>query len=1025
MSPRKSRFSNPFLFTPLPVTIITSLIYAGLIVGLLLVHLVIPSAPTNPTPVKGVNTTEAWRDLQELTNGYRPYNSRRNDEVRDWLLRRIAAILDHNNVGYSTEGLQVSTSRPYTRAGGYTHSWNATTSPVVIFNDMVSNVSFSSGGVATSSGQDKKPGTSVYFEGTNIIVYVRGSEDDEGDWWKATPFQARKMKAKGGVLINAHYDSVSTGFGASDDGIGVVTILQLIKHFTTSGNKPKKGIVTLLNNGEEDFLNGARAYTQHPISQFAHTFLNLEGAGAGGRATLFRSTDTEVTKAYAKSRYPFGTVISGDGFKRGLVRSQTDYIVFNGVLGLRGLDVAFMEPRARYHTDQDDIRHASIDSLWHMLSAALATVESLSSDTGSTFDGKIDKRQRATGKVNSGEGTDGVWFDVFGVAMAVFRLKTLYALSLTLLVATPLILLVVGLSLHRKKKMYLFSIKAYQHSSPDDDPISLKGLRGFTRYPVAFVLASAAVIGLAFLITKANPEIIYSSQYAVWSMMLTAWLAVAWFVLSGADFVRPSALHRAYSLLWMYIGGWVVLLAVTVAQDRLKIAGGYFMMFYFAGIFLALLISFLEFFALPTKPDYAAHTTGDDEHGVPDSPRPGSSASARRLASSADEISGVEEDQENPEHDEATETTSLLQGDRNTTFANYTRKGRHSHEESPEHHAVEDIPKSRAYGEEQAWSESLPRWTWLLQFIILAPIVIILVGQVGLLLTSAMYQTGADGSSEFLVYIAIAIFSILILAPLGPFLHRFTYHIPTFFFLIFVGTLIYNMVAFPFSANNRLKVYFIQTVDLETGLNQVSLTGIDGYIKDIVRTLPSASGQLINCTKDDRGKAGLTKCSWKGLAPHVVQDHISSGVPPELGYGDWLHYNISKTEGKNEARFQLSGRDTRACKLVFHAPISNFSVVGAGTDERFEKVPKSGSSEIRLWSREWERPWQVDVQWSVGEGKSEAEQGIDGNVVCLWSDNNYSGVIPALDEVRRFAPDWVAVTKLADGLVEGKKSFMV
>ncbi len=357
MSPKKSRFSNPFVFTPLPVTIITSLIYAGLIVGLLIVHLFVPSAPSSPTPVKGVNTTEAWRDLQELTNGYRPYNSRRNDEVRDWLLRRIDAILEYNDVGYATEGLQHGTSKSYRRGGGFARSWNATTSPVVIFNDMVSNVSFSSAGVAPKSGQDKKPGASVYFEGTNILVYIRGSEDEDGDWWNAASFRTQKQKAKGGVLINAHYDSVSTGFGASDDGIGVVTILQLINHFTTSGNKPKKGIVTLLNNGEEDFLNGARAYTQHPISQFAHTFLNLEGAGAGGRATLFRSTDTEVTKAYAQSKHPFGTVVSGDGFKRGLIRSQTDYVVFNGVLGLRGLDVAFMEPRARYHTDQDDARH--------------------------------------------------------------------------------------------------------------------------------------------------------------------------------------------------------------------------------------------------------------------------------------------------------------------------------------------------------------------------------------------------------------------------------------------------------------------------------------------------------------------------------------------------------------------------------------------------------------------------------------------------------------------------------------------
>jgi Zn-dependent M28 family amino/carboxypeptidase len=173
------------------------------------------------------------------------------------------------------------------------------------------------------------------------MVYIRGSEDEEGDWWNEKSLETMKTHGKGGVLVNAHYDSVSTGFGATDDGVGVVTVLQLIRYFTTPGNSPKKGVVALLNNGEEDFLNGARAYVVHPLSQFAHTFLNLEGAGAGGRATLFRTTDTEVTRAYRKSSNPYGSVVSGDGFKQGFVRSQTDYVIFEDKLGLRGLDVAF------------------------------------------------------------------------------------------------------------------------------------------------------------------------------------------------------------------------------------------------------------------------------------------------------------------------------------------------------------------------------------------------------------------------------------------------------------------------------------------------------------------------------------------------------------------------------------------------------------------------------------------------------------------------------------------------------------
>lgn len=472
------QFRNPIAFTPLPVTIITSVIYVALFVALLVAHLIVPPAPTTPIPVAGINLTEAWLDLQLLTRTYHPYNSHSNDDIRDWLLRRIEAILVANS----------ASSRAINE------------SPVVVFSDVISNVSFS------SPGSDGKPGMSVYFEGTNIIIYIRGSEEDEeGSWWlnDETP-------EKGGVLVNAHYDSVSTAFGATDDGVGIITILQLIKHFTTEGKQPRKGIVALLNNGEEDFLNGARAFSQHPMSRFTHTFLNLEGAGAGGRAALFRSTDTEITRAYEGARHPFGNCGSGDAFKRGIIRSQTDYVVFHGILGLRGLDVAFLNPRARYHTDQDDTRHTSLDSLWHMLSASLATVENLASDPSSTFDGKpADK-----GKVRSDKGTTGVWFDMFGQSFAVLKLGTLFALSITLLIVGPVVLLLLGVILGKIDKWYLFSSSKHHHHQEGDDTVPLQGLRGISRFPVIFLVASAAAIALAVLVAKVSDHgALYSTLF--------------------------------------------------------------------------------------------------------------------------------------------------------------------------------------------------------------------------------------------------------------------------------------------------------------------------------------------------------------------------------------------------------------------------------------------------------------------------------------------------------------------------------
>ena len=83
-------------------------------------------------------------------------------------------------------------------------------------------------------------GTAVYFEGNNILVKVDGK--DSG------------LEA---VLFSAHFDSVSTAPGATDDGMGVATLLQLVDYF--ANNTPKRTVIFNINNAEEDGLLGAHA----------------------------------------------------------------------------------------------------------------------------------------------------------------------------------------------------------------------------------------------------------------------------------------------------------------------------------------------------------------------------------------------------------------------------------------------------------------------------------------------------------------------------------------------------------------------------------------------------------------------------------------------------------------------------------------------------------------------------------------------------------------------------------------------
>ncbi|KAI1971276.1 hypothetical protein LOZ53_005878 [Ophidiomyces ophidiicola] len=977
MAPTTRRRFSPLAFTPGPVTIVSSLIYIAFLVPLILIQHVVPPAPrSNPT---GIDLSEAWSDLQHLTGGFHPYNSRRNDDVRKWLLQRVDNILDTSRQAYSIDGA-TSVAAP----------------DVIVFDDTLSNLTFSDGRVGN------KPITGVYFEGTNIIIYIRGSDDDKETWWDVPN---GKPKGKGGVLVNAHYDSVSTGYGATDDGVGVVTVLQLLKYFTFPGHQPRKGLVLLLNNGEEDYLNGARAFAQHPLSKFTHTFLNLEGAGAGGRAALFRTTDMEVTQFYGKAKHPFGSVIAADGFKLGLIRSETDYVVFNGAMGLRGLDVAFMEPRSRYHTDQDDVRHTSMGSLWHMLSGAIATIEGLVSYTGNNFDGPATKN----GHVNSGTGTYGVWFDFLGSSFAVFRLHTLFGVSVALLVLCPIILFITGIILSKMDKMYLFSV--YKTIPETWETIPVQGLRGVFRYPVILIVSSGILMGLSYLLAKVNPFIVHSSRYAVWSMMISVWIFVTWFLSCVADFSRPSALHRAYAFTWQFLFMWAALVANTVLENQYHIAAGFPVVFYFSATFLATLLSYLELFALPKKTEYAR-----DQSQFPD--RVSSSRSSRLMSPSAEELplpsssSRLSYEATHDEDEEPTESTTLLGRQPRPTFANYMRT--RLDPEGGDATGDEGYIETGVFGEEQKWSATLPSWIWIIQFLLLAPIAVLFIGQIGLFLTSAMNQVGADGIRMLVVYAGISGLSILLLLPLAPFVHRVTYHIPTFLLLVFIGTLIYNLVAFPFSSDNRLKVFFVQEMDLDTGRNEASLVGVDPFIKDIAASIPSASGN-ITCVPDKM--AGRSKCFWKGLAPNVVD-----GTPSDK----WLTFNMTEptTQTKKNkptllhSRFHISGKNTRACKLRFNNAVSDYSISGSALDSRMPHTVPQGISDIRLWSRTWENNWIVDVWWDKDDF-----QELHGKAACLWSDANEPGAIPALDELRLFAPPWVAISKAHDGLVEASRNF--
>jgi hypothetical protein len=75
---------------------------------------------------------------------------------------------------------------------------------VAIFDDLVSNITLTMS-KGSASTKEESCGLGTYFEGTNLIVYIRGTDDDEGEWWTAPPEEW--SPGHHGTLVNAHYDS--------------------------------------------------------------------------------------------------------------------------------------------------------------------------------------------------------------------------------------------------------------------------------------------------------------------------------------------------------------------------------------------------------------------------------------------------------------------------------------------------------------------------------------------------------------------------------------------------------------------------------------------------------------------------------------------------------------------------------------------------------------------------------------------------------------------------------------------------
>ncbi len=87
------------------------------------------------------------------------------------------------------------------------------------------------------------------------------------------------------VMLAAHYDSVTTGPGAGDNGAGVVSVLAAMRALT-SAPPPRHDVVAAFVDGEEHEMLGSLAIVESaPWLRDVQVVVNTEGVGNAGRVT--------------------------------------------------------------------------------------------------------------------------------------------------------------------------------------------------------------------------------------------------------------------------------------------------------------------------------------------------------------------------------------------------------------------------------------------------------------------------------------------------------------------------------------------------------------------------------------------------------------------------------------------------------------------------------------------------------------------------------------------------------------------
>ncbi|MDR6966837.1 hypothetical protein J2X31_000835 [Flavobacterium arsenatis] len=187
----------------------------------------------------------------------------------------------------------------------------------------------------------------------NILARIKGTDNSKA------------------LMLLSHYDSAphSKSLGASDDGSGIVTILEGLRTFLHNKTPHKNDIVILFSDAEELGLNGAGLFvTEHKWVKEIGLVINFEARGSSGPAYMLMEVNqgnANMVEGFteANPKFPVSNSLMYSIYK--MLPNDTDLTVFREKAQIQGFNFAFIDGHFNYHTAQDDMEHLSKTTLAH------------------------------------------------------------------------------------------------------------------------------------------------------------------------------------------------------------------------------------------------------------------------------------------------------------------------------------------------------------------------------------------------------------------------------------------------------------------------------------------------------------------------------------------------------------------------------------------------------------------------------------------------------------------------------------